>query len=623
MQRPDGRRRRRGKEEADQRLHRLSTPDWRQSFSRRCARRGGRPRLPQQPRPTVPPRQASVRRHDRRRHAPPVAARGAPTSSRRLAARRRADILAEGGRRGPGPLIEAAWETPAPRPIAERLAAPGLHSIAVYKASSSPSAAGSPQEARTSWPAPGAYRGRRRRRDLGPLRAALVRRIGRRPAGGPGGGSRPGPRLGLRGRGDPAADAPRGRRRPRSCCSRSSMPAKRLARPRGRALEIGLEPLVEVHDDRELARPLATGARLIGAQQPRPAHARSRRRAGGPAPRPRPRRPAGHRRVGRPRRRSTVARWRALGFDGALVGEALVRAADPGRRCPRFVAAGAAPTIRPTSRAGRVVKICGVTDADGRPGRGRAPAPTRSGSTSSRARPASWPRGGRRPCPHRPDCAAATTVAGRRRDHRRRDARIAWPRSSRAIDPGRRPAQRRRDRSRRAAAIGRRTWKVLHAAGDRAGDVAADAGASSRGSRATSPRGSTRIMLDAAGGPHPGGTGHAGLEAPRRRGRARAADRPRGRTRTRPMSRAPCGPCPPSASTSPRASSGRASPGERPTKDPLRVALFAKRARAARDDRPNIAVRADARPSPACSTPTAPGDGASSATSAVATCRRP
>ena len=29
-------------------------------------------------------------------------------------------------------------------------------------------------------------------------------------------------------------------------------------------------------------------------------------------------------------------------------------------------------------------------------------------------------------------------------------------------------------------------------------------------------------------------------------------------------------------------------PGERPTKDPLRVALFAKRARAARDDRPNI-----------------------------------
>src|SRR4029077_1553259 len=29
-------------------------------------------------------------------------------------------------------------------------------------------------------------------------------------------------------------------------------------------------------------------------------------------------------------------------------------------------------------------------------------------------------------------------------------------------------------------------------------------------------------------------------------------------------------------------------PGQRPTKDPLRVALFAKRARASRDDRPNL-----------------------------------
>ena len=37
------------------------------------------------------------------------------------------------------------------------------------------------------------------------------------------------------------------------------------------------------------------------------------------------------------------------------------------------------------------------------------------------------------------------------------------------------------------------------------------------------------------------------------------------------------------------ASSARASPAERPTKDPLRVALFVKRARAARDDRPNVA----------------------------------
>jgi hypothetical protein len=42
-------------------------------------------------------------------------------------------------------------------------------------------------------------------------------------------------------------------------------------------------------------------------------------------------------------------------------------------------------------------------------------------------------------------------------------------------------------------------------------------------------------------------------------------------------------------STSHRVSSGPRIAGERPRKDPFRVALFAKRARAARDDRPNLA----------------------------------
>ena len=41
-------------------------------------------------------------------------------------------------------------------------------------------------------------------------------------------------------------------------------PARRLARLVDRALEIGLEPLVEAHDERELERALATNARLIG-----------------------------------------------------------------------------------------------------------------------------------------------------------------------------------------------------------------------------------------------------------------------------------------------------------------------------------------------------------------------
>jgi len=41
-------------------------------------------------------------------------------------------------------------------------------------------------------------------------------------------------------------------------------PAKRLSKLVDRALEIGLEPLVEAHDQRELERALATNARLIG-----------------------------------------------------------------------------------------------------------------------------------------------------------------------------------------------------------------------------------------------------------------------------------------------------------------------------------------------------------------------
>ena len=57
---------------------------------------------------------------------------------------------------------------------------------------------------------------------------------------------------------------------------------------------------------------------------------------------------------------------------------------------------------------------------------------------------------------------------------------------------------------------------------------------------------------------------------------------------TRPTSAGRCSPSRRSASTSPPASSGRACAGERPRKDPFRVALFVKRARAARVDRPNL-----------------------------------
>ena len=51
---------------------------------------------------------------------------------------------------------------------------------------------------------------------------------------------------------------------------------------------------------------------------------------------------------------ATIARWRALGFDGALVGEALMRAAEPGRGGrARSSRPAARPTTRPTSPAAR------------------------------------------------------------------------------------------------------------------------------------------------------------------------------------------------------------------------------------------------------------------------------
>ncbi len=62
---------------------------------------------------------------------------------------------------------------------------------------------------------------------------------------------------------------------------------------------------------------------------------------------------------------ATVARWRALGFDGALVGEALVRAADPAAAARAFVAAGAAPDDPANVARRPFVKICGVTDIEG------------------------------------------------------------------------------------------------------------------------------------------------------------------------------------------------------------------------------------------------------------------
>ena len=138
-----------------------------------------------------------------------------------------------------------------------------------------------------------------------------------------------------------------------------------------------------------------------------------------------------------------------------------------------------------------------------------------------------------------------------------------------------------------SATGGRRAWTVLHlprSALGRSGDQSPRT--SSPAAVASSPAGADAILLDTAGGPHPGGTGQRADEAdrrarrprdpgharrwPARRERRRRAARHPGRRRRRRERR--------------RGATRR--PGERPRKDAHLVALFTKRARAARDDRP-------------------------------------
>src|SRR6185369_15272726 len=119
-------------------------------------------------------------------------------------------------------------------------------------------------------------------------------------------------------------------------------PAKRLARLVDRALEIGLEPLVEAHDERELERAVATNARLIGINN---RDLRTLAVDTGRAIRLRPLVPDDRIVIAESgvRDAATIAAWRAAGYDAALVGEALVRAADPAAAARTFVNAGRLP----------------------------------------------------------------------------------------------------------------------------------------------------------------------------------------------------------------------------------------------------------------------------------------
>jgi len=356
-------------------------------------------------------------------------------------------------------------------------------------------------------------------------------------------------------------------------------PARRLAELVDRALEIGLEPLVEAHDERELKRALATNARLIGLNN---RDLRTLEVDTNQAIRLRPLVPDDRLVVAESGARdtATVAAWRAVGFDAALVGEALVRASDPAAAARAFVGAGRAPSDPANAATVPFVKICGVTDAEG------ILAAVRAGADAiglnlvagtprelDLAEAVALARVARSLAATPPRLVAITADAGRERI-----AEIVA-----ALDPD--AVQFSGDETAEdLAAAGRPAWKAIRV---RATD---DPTQVVERARAFLGAGAERILLDAAGGPHPGGTGtrvDPSLAAAVARevpvilagglGPANVGDALRGLSAGGVDSA--------SGVERPRVA------GERPTKDPLRVAIFAKRARAARLDRPNLAVR--------------------------------
>ncbi|HEU0243350.1 MAG TPA: hypothetical protein VFQ75_05550, partial [Candidatus Limnocylindrales bacterium] len=141
-------------------------------------------------------------------------------------------------------------------------------------------------------------------------------------------------------------------------------PPRRLTRLVAQARDLGMEPLVEAHDARELAAAVGSGARLIGINNRdlRTLDVDPER-----AVRLRDLVPGDRLVVAESgvRDTSTIARWRATGFDAALVGEALMRSADPAAAARAFTAAGRDP-VSPAQLARLPhVKICGVTDERG------------------------------------------------------------------------------------------------------------------------------------------------------------------------------------------------------------------------------------------------------------------
>jgi tryptophan synthase beta subunit len=356
-------------------------------------------------------------------------------------------------------------------------------------------------------------------------------------------------------------------------------PAAALTRLVRRARELGLEPLVEAHDQRELERAVACGARVVGIN-----NRDLRTLAVDPDRALRLRELVPEDRLviaeSGVRDATTIRAWRATGFDGALVGEALMRAPDPRAAAASFVAAGRVPRDPAAEANLPFVKICGVTDADG------IAAALRAGADAVGLNLV--PGTPRELSVDEAGALAAQVRAGAPRDRRPLVVAIT-------VDPG--PdllgriateigadvVQLNGDEPRSVAAK-LRVWKALRAAADSSADAVV------REARAWLAAGAERIILDAAGGVFPGGTGT----------RVRS-DLAAAVAREVPISLAG-GLSPADVGAAVRTipavgvdvATGVELPredGRRPRKDALAVALFVKRARAARFERPNLASR--------------------------------
>ncbi len=414
----------------------------------------------------------------------------------------------------------------------------------------------------------------------------------------------------------------------------SVLAPKKLARFAQLAREIGIEPLVEAHDERELEAALASGARLIGLNNRNlrtlkvdPDNCLRLRTLV-----PDDRLVVGESGVSEPR---TLVGWRAVGLDAALIGEALVRAADPASAVRAFVNAGSVPHDVAAEARGPLVKICGVTDEEGIlaalragvdaiglnlvPGTPRALTIAEATRLAALARDAS--------AMGQSGVAGRFGLAGSRPRIVAVFADASAPEIEAAItafDPdvvqlsGDEPAS-------MVATIRRPVWKVMHlpAAGEARGVASQPLSSGSVTASAIEAgklylaAGTERLILDTAGGPFPGGTGkrvarqiaaavareipvilaggldpgnvaEALLEVP-----AIGVDVASG-VETRGSS----GSAAAAAATAGATAGARAAVGSRPRKDPLRIALFAKRARAARFDRPHIRPRPTPVPEP-------------------------